>query len=332
MLKQSSQELWHEYDLAILDLDGVVYIGPEAVPGVPGHLESAAGAGMHLAYVTNNAARPPRAVAEHLTALGIPATEDDVVTSAQAAARLLARMLDPGSPVFVIGGPGLEEALAEQGLRAVSSTADGPVAVVSGYHADLRWRTVSEGSILVRSGLPWVASNTDYAVPTPQGHGPGNGVLVQAVADFSGRTPVVAGKPLPPLFEETMLRVGGDRPLVIGDRLDTDIEGAHNARLDSLLVLTGVTGAEELVAARPDQRPTYISLGLEGLGHRHRAPERRGDGFELGGWRAVAEHRAVKVDGDGEPGDWWRVLAAAAWQHLDESGQSVDVSALTPPR
>jgi HAD superfamily hydrolase (TIGR01450 family) len=332
VLKQSSQELWHQYDLAVLDLDGVVYIGPDAVPGVPGHLEAAAAAGMHLAFVTNNAARPPRAVAEHLTALGVPAAPEDVVTSAQAAARLLAQQLEPGSAVFVIGGPGLMEALVEQGLRPVQSTDEGPVAVVSGYYGGLRWSTVSEGAILVKEGLPWVASNTDFAVPTAKGHGPGNGVLVEAVATFSGRRPVVAGKPLVPLFEETLLRVGGERPLVIGDRLNTDIEGANNAGLDSLLVLTGVTGTKELVAAPPGLRPSYISPTLAGLGVRHPAPEERDGGFELGGWRAVAENGTVKVEGEGQPADWWRVLACAAWRHLDETGQSVDVSGVEPPR
>jgi HAD superfamily hydrolase (TIGR01450 family) len=331
VLKESRDELWHEYDLAILDLDGVVYIGPDAVPGVPAHLEAAAEAGMHLAFVTNNAARPPRAVAAHLTALGVPAAQEDVVTSAQAAARLLAAQLDAGSAVFVIGGPGLVEALEEQGLTPVTSGDEHPEAVVSGYNPDLPWSRLSEGAILVKQGLPWVASNTDWAVPTAKGHGPGNGVLVQAVANFSGRKPEVAGKPLPPLFEETLLRVGGERPLVIGDRLDTDIEGANNSGLDSLLVLTGVTGVRELVSAAPHLRPTYISPTLDGLGRRHAAPERRDGGFELGGWRAVADHGSVKVEGEGDAGDWWRVLASAAWAYLDESGQSVDVSGVEPP-
>jgi HAD superfamily hydrolase (TIGR01450 family) len=315
----------------MLDLDGVVYIGPDAVEGAAERLESAAAAGMHLAYVTNNASRTPRDVAEHLTSLGIPAAEADVVTSAQAAARLLAEKLEPDSTVFVIGGPGLFEALTEQGLRPVQTSEEQPAAVVSGYYADLRWRTVTEGAILVKSGLPWVASNMDVTVPTPRGLGPGNGVLVEAVGRFAGREPVVAGKPLSPLFEETHRRVGGSRPLVVGDRLDTDIEGAHNASLDSLLVLTGVTGAEELVSATPDRRPSYISLGLEGLGLPHPAPDERGGAFELGGWRAVAEHGTVKIDGDGEVVDWWRVLAAAAWRHLDLTGASVEVPATRPP-
>lgn len=332
MLKQSTHELWREYDLAILDLDGVVYIGPDAVPGVPAHLEAASAAGMHLAFVTNNAARPPQVVAEHLRSLGVDAADEDVVTSAQAAARLLAGMVPDGSAVFVIGGPGLYEALTEQGLRPVSSMEEDPVAVVSGYYPDLRWGTVSEGAILVKQGLPWVASNTDVAVPTQKGHGPGNGVLVHAVSFFSGREPVVAGKPLRPLFDETRLRVGGEHPLVIGDRLDTDIEGAHGSGLDSLLVLTGVTGVAELVAAPPHRRPTYISPGLEGLGQTHPAPVASDGGFELGGWRASAENGTVKIEGSGEPADWWRVLAAASWAHLDATGQSVDPGGLEPPR
>lgn len=332
MLKECSLALWSRYDLAMLDLDGVVYIGPDAVEGAAGHLEQAAGAGMHLTYVTNNASRPPWQVAEHLTELGIPAKASDVVTSAQAAARLLAERLDPGSPVFVIGGRGLFEALAELDLRPVQSFDDHPLAVVSGYDPDLLWRVVVDGAMLVKSGLPWVASNTDITVPTPHGPGPGNGVLVEVVARFARREPVVAGKPQPPLFQETRRRVGGSRPLVVGDRLDTDIEGAHNTGLDSLLVLTGVTGIEELVMARPTQRPSYISLGLEGLGSRQPAPVEHAGGFELGGWRAVAENGALKVDGDGEAVDGWRVVASAAWRHLDETGESVDVSATTPPR
>lgn len=332
VLKECGKPLWREYDLAMLDLDGVVYIGPDAVEGAAARLEAASAAGMSLAYVTNNASRPPREVARHLTALGIPAADDDVVTSAQAASRMLAGMLQPGSPVFVIGGPGLFDALEEQGLRPVQDVDDEPAAVVSGFYGDLRWRTVTDGAILVKDGLPWVASNMDVTVPTPRGNGLGNGVLVQVVATFAGREPQVAGKPLPPLFEETRRRVGGTRPLVVGDRLDTDIEGAHNSGLDSLLVLTGVTGVAELVAAQPHERPSYISLGLEGLGQPHPVPAEHDDGFELGGWRAVAAHGAVKVDGDGEATDWWRVLAAAAWRHLDQTGQSVDVSEAAPPR
>lgn len=335
MLKHSDAPLSARYDLAMLDLDGVVYIGPHAVPGAAAHLADAAAAGMHLAYVTNNASRPPRAVAAHLRELGIPAQDSDVVTSAQAAARLLADKLSPGDRVFVIGGRGLLEALEERGLVGIQEVGDGeePRAVVSGYNADLTWRTVTAGAILVKNGLLWVASNTDLTVPTPDGHGPGNGVLVEAVARFAGREPLVAGKPQPPLFEETRLRVGGKRPLVVGDRLDTDIEGAHNAGLDSLLVRTGVTGLEELVTAPRNLRPTYLAGDLEGLGTEHPAPEEHGGAHRLQGWTARAAAGSLHVEGSGAEDDWWRVVVVAAWAHLDTTGEPVDVTRLPiPPR
>jgi glycerol 3-phosphatase-2 len=325
------QQLWTAYDVAMLDLDGVVYIGPAAVEGAAGHLAAAAEAGMSLAYVTNNAARPPRMVAEHLVELGMPASTEDVVTSAQAAARLVADAVPPAAAVFVIGGLGLFEALEEQGLTPVQRIEDDPVAVVSGYHPDLRWKTVIDGAILVRQGMPWFASNTDLSVPTPHGPGPGNGVLVGAVARFAEVDPVVAGKPEPPLFHETHRRVGGQRPLVVGDRLDTDIEGAVRAGFDSLLVMTGVTGLSELVAADPGARPTYLSRTLAGLGTAHRAPSRGDDGWSLGGWRAAVVEGSLLIEGGGTPDDWLRVVAAAAWAHVDCHGEPPGIGGLELP-
>ncbi len=331
MLTGSQGPLWDAYDVAMLDLDGVVYIGPDAVPGAPEHLDAARDAGMHLANVTNNASRTPAAVARHLRDLGVAVADEDVVTSAQAAARVLSEMLPDGSAVFVIGGEGLEVALGEQGLRPVQDPEEKPAAVVSGFHGDLRWSTVIAGAILVRDGLPWVASNTDMTVPTPAGPGPGNGALVEVVARFSGRRPVVAGKPESPLFEETLRRVGGERPLVVGDRLDTDIEGAHNTGWDSLLVLTGVSGLEDLAAATPRLRPTYLAADLAGLGQAHRAPEMDGTRASAGGWTAHVDGDALVVEGAGEPGDWWRAVACSAWAHLDEHGDPADTSALRVP-
>ena len=332
MLKECDAALWERYDLGILDLDGVVYIGPDAVAGVPAHLERAAAAGMHLAYVTNSAARPPARVAEHLRELGIPARTEDVVTSAQAAARLVADAVPPGATVFVIGGRGLVDALAEHGLSPAQDISEGPAAVVSGYHPDLRWRTVVDGAILVRRGLPWVASNADLTIPTVQGIGPGNGVLVRAVADFAEREPEVAGKPQPPLFAETRLRVGGDRPLVVGDRLDTDIEGAVNSGLDSLLVMTGVTGVRELVRAHQRQRPTYICADLSGLGEPQTVPVADDGGcLGLDGWRAAVTDGVLTIGGDGTDDDWWRLVATVAWLHLDTTGGPVDTARLSSP-
>jgi glycerol-1-phosphatase len=331
MLRASSVPLCRAYDLAMLDLDGVVYIGPRSVPGVADHLAHARAEGVHLAYVTNNAARPPEAVAEHLTRLGVPATPGDVVTSAQAAAHVLTELVRPGARVFLLGGPGLEVALRERGFVPVTRIEDEPEAVATGYGPDLRWRQIMQGAVQIRAGLPWVASNADMTIPTDYGVGPGHGVLVRMLQEFSGVVPVIAGKPERPLIDETVSRVGGDRPLMVGDRLDTDILGAHNAGVDSLLVLTGVTGLPELVAAPPQERPTYLSVDLGGLLTAHDAVALTDDGWMVGGWRAAVADGQLSVAGVGDVGDWWRCVAVAAWTHLDESGRVVGFDDVTPP-
>src|SRR4029078_4297668 len=192
--------------------------------------------------------------------------------------------LPEGSNVYLIGGGGLATALRERGLVAVTSPEEHPVAVVQGYGPDMPWRQVVAGAILVHDGLPWVASNTDLTIPTATGVGPGNGALVRLVAEYAERQPQVAGNPMSPLFAETITRVGGDRPLVVGDRLDTDIEGAVTMGWDSLLVLTGVTGLEELVRARKEERPTYVAPDLAALAEPQQAPEHVEGGATLGGW------------------------------------------------
>lgn len=327
-LKSCPSALSSAYDLALLDLDGVVYIGEAAVPGAPEALSAARASGMRLAFVTNNAGRPPYVVGAHLRDLGIDAPDSEVVTSAQAAARVLSERLPSESRVYVIGGEGLVEALRERGLVPVDRIEDDPVAVVSGYHPSLTWGRLRDGAILVGRGLWWVASNTDAAVPTPHGLGPGNGAAVDVVARFTGVTPVVAGKPEPPLFQESVRRVGGVRPLVVGDRLDTDIEGAHRSGYDSLLVLTGVTGLEELVQAGPQQRPSYIAADLSGLGRPHRGALHG----QAGGWSAsVDAGGALTVAGAGDVEDWWLAVCDAGWSWLDQTGTSASTTRLGQP-
>lgn len=319
------------YDLAMLDLDGVVYVGHHVVPGVPDRLAGAREAGMHLAFITNNASRTPDAVAAHLRDLGVEATAEDVVTSAQAAAHVLATRFGRGARIFLLGGAGLEQALLAEGLVPVHSAADRPVAVASGYGPDLPWRQVMQGAILVRDGLPWVASNADHTIPTPDGLGPGHGVLVRMVEDFTGVRPAVAGKPERALLDETVRRVGGTRPLMVGDRLDTDIEGATRAGVDSLCVLTGVTGLGDLVAAPPALRPTYLAPDLRGLLEPHPVPAYDEEAAVLGGWRGRVRHGRLEVTGEGSDADWWRVVVSVAWRHLDEAGRPADCAQLAEP-
>lgn len=330
MLGSSEEALSRAYDLAMLDLDGVVYVGGQAVPGAPEHLARARAAGLRLAFITNNASRPPERVAEHLRELGVEATADDVVTSAQAAARLVADRFGAGAPVVCLGADGLCEALEAAGVVPVGAE-DDAVAICTGYGPDVRWSAVMRAAVRIRDGLPWVASNTDATFPAEFGVAPGHGVQVDMLRRFAGVDPVVAGKPERPLLDETVRRVGGQRPLMVGDRLDTDIEGARRAGFDSLLVLTGVTGLADLVAAPEALRPTYVARDLAGLAEIHGVPEAADGGFALGGWTARAGDGRLEVAGDGEPDDWWRVVAACAWAHLDDTGEPVEVSGVQEP-
>jgi glycerol-1-phosphatase len=350
----SERRLDSAYDTALLDLDGVVYAGGEAIAHAVDSLREARGRGMRLAYVTNNAARTPRTVAEHLTRLGVPATDDEIVTSAQAVARLIAERVPAGAKVLAVGGEGLWEALRERGLEPVESAGEGLAAAVQGYSPQLRWVQLAEMAYAVNAGVPWFASNTDLTIPSARGIAPGNGAAVEAVRIATGGTPVVAGKPQPPMHRESILRTGAKRPLVVGDRLDTDIEGAFAGGVDSLLVLTGVTTPAELLAAEPRHRPSYVGAdlrdllrahpevealgggsadpadpaGAPGEGSGHGSGRARGDaagrGFTCRGWTASAGPERLELAGAGDPLDGLRALCAAAWTAAGDSGCALD--------
>ncbi|GDY66737.1 hypothetical protein SAV14893_061300 [Streptomyces avermitilis] len=194
----STQALSEAYDTALLDLDGVVYAGGNAIAHAVESLGTARAGGMHLAYVTNNALRTPDAVADHLTELGIPTGPSDVITSAQAVARLISEQVPAGARVLVIGGEGLRVALRERGLEPVDSAEDDPAAVVQGYGGpELPWGRFAEASYAIARGVPWFASNTDLTIPSARGIAPGNGAAVEVVRIATGAEPQVAGKPLP---------------------------------------------------------------------------------------------------------------------------------------
>ncbi len=330
--KACAQPLCQHYDTALLDLDGVVYLGGAPVPGAAKALDQAGEAGMRLAFVTNNASRSPSAIAAQLTGLGVTASAADIVTSAQAAARLLAGRLPAGAPVLVIGGIGLRVALRERGLRPVSTAAEHPAAVVQGYAPDISYSLLAEGALAVRAGALYVASNADSTLPTTRGPQPGNGSLVAVIATATGRQPVVAGKPEPPLHAEAVARTGARRPLVVGDRLDTDIEGAVRGHADSLLVLTGVTSAAQAVQAPAGQRPCYLAADLSGLLEPHPGVNAADGGFRCGGWTARRgpggqDGAGLELTGDGAPLDGLRALCAAAWSGPEPVGPGAAESA-----
>jgi HAD superfamily hydrolase (TIGR01450 family) len=318
----SAEPLCRVYDAALLDLDGVVYLGGHAIPGAADALGEAARRGMRLAFVTNNASRSPSAIAAQLTSLGVRARASDVVTSAQAAARLLAERLPAGAPVLVVGAIGLRLALRERNLRPVSTAADRPAAVVQGYAPDISYGLLAEAALAIRAGAWYVASNADTTLPTARGPQPGNGSLIEVLVTATGQRPVVAGKPELPLHAEAVQRTGATRPLVVGDRLDTDIEGAVRGHADSLLVLTGISGAADAILAPPQRRPTYLARDLAGLltGQPSVTP---GDGrFECGGWTATLTPDGGKLglSGSGDPVDGLRALCGAAWSAPGTAG------------
>lgn len=321
--------LTDRYDAALFDLDGVVYLGPVAVDGAAEGIRALRDRGTRVGFVTNNAARPPAAVADHLVELGIAATAADVVTSAQAGAQLLARQLEPGAPVLAVGGSGVWDALAEVGLVGVRSAHDRPVAVLQGFGFDLTWDQLNEAAIAIQQGAHWVATNIDPTRPTDRGIVPGNGAAVDAVRQAVSVDPEVAGKPFRPLVDATVARLGAAHPVFVGDRLDTDIAGAVGAGLDSLLVLTGAHGAADLVAAAPDSRPTHLGYDLRDLLQPARVCLERPGEMSCGEQTAVVDSGRIEIVGT--PADrasavdaLW-ATATLAWRTAD-LGRVVDAT------
>jgi HAD superfamily hydrolase (TIGR01450 family) len=325
MLLSNDRPLAEVYDLALVDLDGVAYRGHDPIEHAAGSLSEARTRGMSLVFVTNNASREPGSVAEQLTGLGISATPEEVMTAAQAAAALLTRHIEVGARVLVVGGAGLLTAVTAAGFEVVSTADERPVAVVQGFAPTVGWRELAQAAYAVEQGALHVASNLDLSLPTERGFAPGNGALVGAVRAATGVAPLSAGKPQPDMYRLAVDRSGAANPLVIGDRLDTDLGGAVAAGYPGLHVLTGVSSARDAVLAPPSERPSYLAADLRGLLERHEAPAERD------GWWVLGDAAARVVDGrlelhDGVAGvDVARVACAAVWTASD-GGVHVDPS------
>ena len=311
-----------EYECLLIDLDGTVFRGASPTPGAVRSLDEVHGRKL---FVTNNASRSADQVAAHLRELGFTATGADVVTSAQSAAHLLAGQLSPESPVLIVGTEALANEIATVGLRPVRRYDDDPVAVVQGLSTTIGWPDLAEAALAIRAGALWVAANVDPTLPTERGLLPGNGSLVAALRAATDAEPRVAGKPAPQLFQDAVARGDFRASLVVGDRLDTDIEGANAAKLPSLMVLTGVNTARDAVYAEPARRPTFI-------GHDLRSLHQDGEQLAVGpqpGWRVEVGDRAITVGANGaDDGDGLsivRAVASAIWG-LQE-GQQVRIEA-----
>jgi HAD superfamily hydrolase (TIGR01450 family) len=259
-----AERLVEEYDAVLVDLDGTVYRGDQEIPGVAETLHAVRALAVSVRFVTNNASRAPGAVAQQLAGLRIPAEVAEVCTSAQAAAEMLAGHLAPGATVLVVGAQALVDEVNRVGLRVVAEASGQVDAVVQGLSRDIGWRELSEACLAVRAGAFWVACNVDATLPTERGEVIGNGALVAAVRAATGAEPAVAGKPNRPLLDQAARSAGASRPLVVGDRLDTDIAGAAAAGMDSLMVLTGVSTPAELLNTTV-ARPTFLAPDLGAL-------------------------------------------------------------------
>ena len=254
--------LAQQYDCLLLDLDGTVFRGHELTEGAAESLDKVSGRKL---FVTNNASRSAGEVAEHLRDIGLKATAEDVVTSAQSAAHVLAAQLDPASRVLVVGTDSLADEIAAVGLRPVRLFEDKPHAVVQGHSTETGWINLAEAALAIRAGALWVAANIDATLPTERGLLPGNGSMVAALKAATEAEPQVAGKPSPTLMTDALARGDFRAPLVVGDRLNTDIAGANAAGLPSLMVLSGVNSARDAVHAVREQRATFIGYDLRSL-------------------------------------------------------------------
>jgi len=294
----------------VLDLDGVVYVGDQAVPAAPAALEELRGLGVRLAFVTNNSYRPPGQVVERLGRLGVKAAVEEVLTSAQATVRLLGGGQGLArKAVLVLGGPGLRQALEAAGARLVDAEEWRQAeVVVVGFDPDLTYGRVKAAALAIRAGARFVGSNPDSTLPAPDGLWPGAGATLAMLQAATGVRPEVAGKPEPALFETAAAAIGPGPYLMVGDRADTDLDGAHRLGWATALVLSGVARPADLpdLAVAPDHLLADVGGLLDPPGPAIRPDGLRGAaGTE--GPAGLDGGTLVAVDGE-------RVVGRVAWR------------------
>jgi 4-nitrophenyl phosphatase len=231
----------------IIDMDGVLYLGDQPMPGLPAFFDFVRDRDIRFQLVTNNSSLTPMMYVEKMARMGVTVPESSVLTSSIATADYLIARYPKGSHVFAIGEEGLLSALQQAGF--VLSRRN-PVAVVVGFDRDITYNKLREATLLIRSGVPFIATNPDPTLPVPEGHIPGTGTLVAAVAAATDQAPVFMGKPEPLLMEQAMARMGAtpETTAAIGDRPETDILSAQRAGILSILTLAGATDRERLAA------------------------------------------------------------------------------------
>lgn len=253
------------HDGVLLDLDGTLYSGTEPVAGAAEAVALLRETDIAVRYVTNNAASATADVADRLAGFGLPAEQSEVYTSADAASVLLHDRLRAGARVLVLGTESLAERVRQAGLEPVREAGSDVEAVVQGHSPDTAWRDLAQACLAVRAGALWVACNADATLPSERGELPGNGAMIAALRTATAVEPAVAGKPQPPLLRLAARQADLRAPLVVGDRLETDIAGGAACDMDTLLVLSGVTTPAGLLAAGPHERPRYVAADVRCL-------------------------------------------------------------------
>lgn len=294
-----TSSIWGVYDTLLADLDGVVYEGKHAIEPAPSVINALQDAGVKVAYVTNNSSRTPETVAQQLEGLGVNTKPNQVIGSAKVGVDLLATLIPRGAKVLVVGGEGLRTAVIDAGFELVKTSDDKPAGVIQGFAPEVSWTDLAEASYSIQGGAKWVATNQDWTIPREKGMAPGNGTLVSAVHTAVGILPPVAGKPEPEIYRVAVRATGAKNALFVGDRIDTDITGANRAGIDSVLVLTGVSGRKEVLGIKPEGRPTFIIDDLSELLKKYEAPVATKRGFKCG--KALVEllgNKVLVVDGD----------------------------------
>lgn len=311
------------YRALVVDLDGVVYRGPQPIQPAVDALAALSEGGMPVAFATNNASRSPQEVAGHLRSFGLDVQPGDVFTSSQAGAHHLSEQLPSGARVLPVGGEGVAIALRDKGFEIADSADDAPAAVLQGYGPNVTAARLGEAAYAIERGATWVATNTDRTLPTDRGVAPGNGTLVEAVAVATGVQPEVVGKPGPLMYTmaASAVQVPAGQTLGVGDRLDTDIAGASAAGMDALFVLSGVHGPADLAQAPREQRPRFICVDASGLLEPYEEPRPDADGYCIAGASARLSGGEIQWAADVPDDDVvaLRVVLRVLWDALDHN-------------
>ncbi len=286
------------FDALLLDMDGTLIHGSRPIEHASEAIAAARERDIKISFATNNASRTPDMVVEHLSGVGISAFASEVVNSPMVASALLKDKIPSGATVLAVGGEGLVHELQACGYVVVREASRDVAAVVQGFAPDVAWKDLAEAAYAINNGAYFVATNIDSTLPTEKGLAPGNGSLVLAVRNATGVAPVAAGKPEPAMFTVASERAGSLRPLAVGDRLDTDLEGGNRAGIPTLQVLTGVSSWLDAANADPVRRPTFVRPNMSYLAKSAAKPVIDGKTAHLGSVRATLEGNTIVVRGE----------------------------------